>query len=137
MSKAVPVGTIMWQDLTIPEAELVRDFYRQVVGWEARGEEMGGYEDFHMLLPGTDQSVAGICHARGGNADLANVPPAWLIYIVVASVKESAAACQLLGGKVLVQPRDMGGGQFCVIQDPAGAVCALFEMPEEKNIHDA
>lgn len=137
MSKAVPVGTIIWQDLTIPDADPVRDFYRQVVGWEVRGEEMGDYADYHMMIPGTDQSVAGICHARGLNAGLANVPAAWLIYIVVASVEESAAACQALGGKVLLQSQAMGGGQFCVIQDPTGAVCALFEMPEEKNIHDA
>jgi predicted enzyme related to lactoylglutathione lyase len=123
----------MWQDLTLPDAGPVRDFYRQVIGWDVRGEDMGGYEDYHMLLPGTDQSVAGVCHAMGSNADLANVPPAWLIYIVVSNVKESAAVCQSLGGEVLVEPRPMGGGQFCVIQDPAGAVCALFELPEERN----
>jgi predicted enzyme related to lactoylglutathione lyase len=32
-----------------------------------------------------------------------------------------------LGGKVGAGPRMMGGGRFCVIQDPAGAMCALFK----------
>jgi predicted enzyme related to lactoylglutathione lyase len=128
MSQSVPVGTILWQDLTLPEAEPIRDFYRQVVGWDVRGEDMGGYEDYHMLLPGTDQSVTGICHARGANVDLAKLPPVWLMYIVVADMVESAAACLALGGKLLTQPRSMGGGLFCVIQDPAGAICALYQL---------
>ncbi|MBK9054416.1 MAG: VOC family protein [Chloroflexi bacterium] len=128
MSQSVPVGTILWQDLTLPEAEPIRDFYRQVIGWEVRGEDMGGYEDYHMLLPGTDESVTGICHARESNADLAQLPPVWLMYIVVADVAKSAAACQALGGKRLTEPRPMGAGLFCVIQDPAGAICALYQL---------
>ena len=86
-----------------------------------------------MLLPGTDESVAGICHAQGANADFAGLPPVWLMYIVVENVTVSAAACQTLGGKILIPPRPMGAGLFCVIQDPAGAICALFQMPEEQE----
>jgi hypothetical protein len=57
----------------------------------------------------------------------ASLPPQWLIYITVANVDISAATCLELGGKVLVDPKDMGGyGRYCVIQDPAGAVAALF-----------
>ena len=133
MSRALPIGTIMWQDLTIAQAEPIRDFYQQVIGWQAQGEDMGGYEDYHMLLPGTDESVAGICHAQGANADFAGLPPTWLMYIVVEDVAQSAAACQSLGGSILIPPRLMGAGLFCVIRDPAGAICALFQMPAEGN----
>ena len=117
-------GTIAWQDLTVPNAAEVRDFYRAVAGWESLGEDMGGYEDFHMLSPATGQSVAGICHARGANA---NLPPQWLIYITVEDVEKSAARCRALGGQVLDGPREMGGGRFCAVRDPAGAVCALYQ----------
>ena len=72
--------------------------------------------------------VAGICHARGSNAGL---PPQWLVYIQVASVAASARMCQDLGGKVLDGPRRMGAQDFCVIQDPAGAVAALMGPPSE------
>lgn len=119
------VGAILWQDLTVENATQVRDFYQQVVGWEARSENMGEYEDYHMIPPGQEGSVAGICHARGSNA---NLPPQWLIYITVADIEKSAAACQELGGAVLDGPRDMGTSRFCVIRDPAGAVCALFQL---------
>jgi predicted enzyme related to lactoylglutathione lyase len=118
------IGTVCWTDLTVADAEGVADFYRKVVGWTSTPFDMGGYRDYCMNTPESGKTVAGICHARGVNSDL---PPAWLIYIVVADVDASAAACKRLGGEVLAGPREMGGqGRFCVIRDPAGAVAALI-----------
>ncbi len=86
---------------------------------------MGDYHDYTMNSPADDQTKAGICHARGFNADL---PPVWLIYITVENVDEAAARCRSLGGKIVVAPKGMGAyGRYCVIQDPAGAHAALFE----------
>ena len=118
------VGTIAWRDLTVPNADSIRAFYEQVVGWKSSPVDLGSYSDFEMLQPSSGESVAGICHARGSNAEL---PPQWLIYIIVANVATSATRCVELGGHVLVAPRPLSGGTFCVIRDPAGAVCALFQ----------
>ncbi len=118
------VGSINWTDLTVANAEEVKNFYSQVVGWQTEPVDMGGYSDFSMMTPLSDQTVAGICYAQGVNADL---PPQWLIYITVNDVDQSAARCIELGGKVVAGPRELGEqGHFCVIQDPAGAVAALF-----------
>ena len=117
------IGSIVWQDLTVSNAPEVRDFYCQVVGWTYTDHDMEEYNDFNINLPGTAETVAGICHARGTNA---NIPPQWLVYISVADVAESARRCEELGGKVIDGPRTMGGATFCVIQDPAGAVAALI-----------
>ena len=117
------IGSIVWQDLTVPNAPEVRDFYCQVVGWEYTGHDMEGYNDFNINLPGAAETVAGICNARGSNA---NVPPQWLVYISVADVAASVRRCEELGGKVVDGPRSMGETTFCVIQDPAGAVAALI-----------
>jgi hypothetical protein len=118
------MGTVGWIDLTVADATAVRDFYSQVMGWAPSPVPMGGYDDYTMVAPGTGEPAAGICHARGSNADL---PPQWLIYITVADVDASASRCVELGGKVLAGPRGMGSyGRYCVIQDPAGAVAALF-----------
>jgi hypothetical protein len=122
------VGKILWQDLTVPNAEEIRKFYQKIIGWDCLPEDMDGYNDFHMVLPSTGNSVAGICHARGVNAD---VPPVWLVYINVENVDESAKLCQELGGEVIAGPRPMAGGRFCVIRDPAGAICALYRPPDE------
>ena len=126
MSNSKPeVGTIGWTDLTISNAEEIRNFYSRVVGWKPQPLSMGQYDDYVMNTPETETSIAGVCHARGGNAGL---PPQWLIYITVANVDESIATCKSLGGKILAEAKNYSDmGRYCVIQDPAGAVCALFE----------
>ena len=58
-------GQIGWFDLTVPDAESVRDFYQHVTGWSASPVDMGGYQDYCMPPPGSQQPVSGICHARG------------------------------------------------------------------------
>lgn len=127
MSETHPmaIGSVGWFDLTVEHAEQIRDFYTQVVGWSFSRIDMGGYFDYNMLLPASDTPVAGICHARGENADL---PSQWLLYITVADIDASAKICADLGGKVLSQPKSIGHyGRICVIQDLAGAVAALFQ----------
>ena len=122
------IGAINWTDLTVDNAEGIKDFYSKVVGWNFAPVSMGDYNDFTMNTPESGKSAAGICHARGVNADL---PPQWLIYITVANVEKSAEQCLALGGKIIIAPKEMGSyGKFCVIQDPAGAVAALFESGE-------
>lgn len=124
MSEENQVGKIGWIDITVDDASGMRDFYKQVVGWQAEDVSMGDYADFSMAMPASGEPVSGICHARGGNADL---PSGWLIYIVVADIRASAAACTENGGKVLVEPRGLAGGHFCVIEDPSGAAAALYQ----------
>ncbi len=119
------VGSVSWADLTVENADDIRDFYSQIVGWQPVGLDMGGYDDYCMNEPGTDTSVAGICHARGGNRDL---PAQWLIYITVEDLDKSMSKCVELGGEVINGPRQAGEqGRYCVIRDPAGAVAGLFE----------
>ena len=101
----------MWTDLTVPNANAIRDFYKQVVGWEATPVDMGGYSDYCMGP--ADGPVAGVCHARGANA---NIPAQWLIYITVDDIERSIDECGRLGGRVIDGPRGMSGGRFCVIR---------------------
>ncbi len=110
--------------MSTDDAAGVRDFYKAVVGWETEDVDMGGYADYVMKTPGSGDHVSGVCHAKGSNAEL---PSGWLIYIVVADVEQSAAACLENGGKVVVEPRGLAGGRFCVIEDPGGSVAALYQ----------
>lgn len=119
------IGSIGWVDLTVENADQVRDFYKEVVGWGTTPVGMGEYSDYCMDQPGDGRSVAGVCHARGTNAGL---PAQWLIYITVEDLDRSMSRCQERGGQVIAGPKGMGPqGRYCVIQDPAGAVAALFE----------
>lgn len=133
MSTQATAGTIGWVDLTVADASGLRDFYKAVVGWTSSDVKMGEYNDYCMHSSPTSPPVAGICHARGQNA---NLPPQWLIYLVVADLDVSIKECRARGGEVLAGPHDMGGqGRFCVIRDPAGAVAALYSAG--KNPHPA
>ena len=119
-------GTLEWIDLTVEDAEHVRDFYADIVGWTPEPVSMGEYDDYNMVTAG--EPVAGVCHARGSNAAL---PPVWLPYFRVSNLEQSLARCLKRGGQVVAGPRSAGPGmQYGVIRDPAGAAAALFENEE-------
>lgn len=124
MSDNSQVGKIGWIDMTVDDADGLRDFYKSVVGWGTEAVSMGEYSDYSMIPPDSNEAVTGICHARGSNAEL---PGGWLIYITVADVDASAVACTANGGEVLVEPKGLAGGRFCVIRDPSGATAALYQ----------
>ena len=101
------------------------DFYAAVVGWKPDPCDMGGYNDYSMVAP-DGECIAGVCHARGVNAD---IPPQWLMYVNVENLERSLVECNKHGGSVLVAPRGVMGGQMCVIRDPAGTV-SLYQSGE-------
>jgi hypothetical protein len=118
-------GKIEWVDLTVPNAVEIKNFYSKVVGWNSEEVSMGNYSDFSMISPTNNQAAAGICHKLETNAAF---PSQWMIYITVLNIEESISQCIALGGKILLGPKEMTGhGKYCIIQDPANAVCALFE----------
>lgn len=119
------VGTIGWIDLTVENAGDVRDFYAEVVGWKPEDVPMGEYSDYSMTTPDSRTATTGVCHRQGTNAA---APGGWMIYINVADMDASVAKVTERGGKVVVDPKSMGDmGRYCMIEDPSGATCALFE----------
>ena len=127
---AASIGCISWVDLTVADASTSRDFYQEVVGWSVKDVEMedagGNYADYSML-GGDGNPAAGICHARGVNADL---PPVWMLYLPVGDIVESLRRAIEEGGKIIKKPAGSDEGfTYAVIQDPVGAFLAL--MPAE------
>lgn len=121
-------GSFGWIDLTTDHTEQLVPFYEKVIGWKSSGLPMGAYEDYIMS---SEDNVgrAGICHNDGPNK---GIPPFWMVYFNVKDLSESIKAVEANGGKVVHGPRSAGGsGRFCMIQDPAGAYCALFEHAPE------
>ena len=123
MGERPEVGSIGWIDLTVADAEGVRDFYAAVVGWTPVPTPVAGYDDFTMQLPDSGKAVAGICHALGPNVGL---PAQWLMYVTVADLDASVAQVNGRGGEVIVGPKGESY-RYAVIRDPAGAVCALIQ----------
>lgn len=121
-----PVGRIAWLDLTVADAPMVRDFYREVVGWsveEVAMEDAGeGYADYSMI-GGDGEAAAGVCHARGVNLGL---PPVWLLYLPVADLGESLDVARREGGRVVREIAGQDGRPlYAVVEDPVGVAFAL------------
>jgi predicted enzyme related to lactoylglutathione lyase len=59
-------GKFIGASLTVKQAEKVRDFYKQVIGWEHVLMDKGDYHDFRMVAS-DGQFVAGIHHQTTKN----------------------------------------------------------------------
>ena len=119
------IGEMAWIDLSVQNAEQIKDFYQDVIGWKAEEISMGDYCDYAMSSPQDNEAVSGICHATGVNADL---PASWLPYFLVADIHQAVSQVTQKGGELLTPIKSMGGDdKYVVIKDPAGAVCALYD----------
>lgn len=112
-----------WCDISVPDATALCDFYAGVTGLTPVGVDMGGYADYTLTDPATGAGLAGVCHARGVNADL---PPVWLVYFTVSNLDEALALAVQRGGRLAAGPKGEGP-RFAVVQDPAGAYFALYQ----------
>ena len=70
-------------------------------------------------------------------AKKAGAPPHWLAYVSVPSVDETLQQAEGLGAKKLMGPMDIPTvGRFAVIQDPQGAVLAIYTAAGDAPDHD-
>ena len=70
MNNKPGISHIEWVDLCIENADSVRDFYANVVGWKPEPVAMGDYNDYSMISPDSGAAIAGVCHQRGTNSEL-------------------------------------------------------------------
>lgn len=130
------LGELAWMDLTVPNAEQVKEFYQKVLGWQSDAVSMSAgnenYEDYTMIATkpesgedATDsQFVTGVCHAKGANKDM---PAVWLPYFLVADIDIAASTVQATKGELITEIKSMGDDKYVVIKDPAGAQCVLYQ----------
>ena len=119
------MGGLAWFDLTVDDAEGVRDFYTSVMGWKYGACDMDGYDDYSMKVPETGEDFTGVCHKRGCNGDM---PSQWMLYFTVKDIDSALATVVEKGGKQVTEIKSFGESKYAVIQDPAGAVCALYQV---------
>lgn len=118
----------IWTDITVSDADKLKDFYTQVFGWTveevAMEDEVGSYVDYAMVDK-DGNGVGGICNKRGVNKDL---PSQWIVYFTVRDAQKSVETCLKLGGNILKESRNEDGEIFyALIEDPSGAVVAFMQ----------
>jgi aquaporin Z len=112
-----------WMDLTVPDADTLKDFYASALGWKADPVDMGEYSDYNMVRD--DGSIAGgVCHRRGPNVD---IPPVWIAYAPVEDLEACVARVLEHGGEVITGPKGTDEYRYAIIRDPAGAALGLIQ----------
>ena len=112
-------GALTWNELASVDPEASADFYGELFGWKAEP-----FEGTPMKYLGIQNSEG---HGNGGIRDtMENEPTYWLVYFGTADIDGDAAKAAELGATVLAPPMDIGVGKIAVLQDPQGAVFALY-----------
>lgn len=120
------IGQFFWSDLTVPNANNLKDFYKEVTGWQvqeiAMDDQGDSYVDYAMMID-NETPAGGICHQRGVNK---KIPPQWVMYINVENVEESLKKALSLGGKLIQESKKKDGTyNYVIVEDPEGAVFGL------------
>lgn len=125
-------GTFCWVELATTNGEAAKKFYTQLFGWDFTDNPIGPGMVYTMLkLNGKD---VGALYTMPAEMTAKGVPPNWLSYVSVDSADESAAKAKSLGATLLKEPFDVfTAGRMAVIQDPTGAVFAIWQAGTQKG----
>jgi len=118
-------GHFFWQEYLARDAGQALGFYKQVAGYSSEISDSRLGVEYHVLKK-----------ARGGAglfqlpANVVDVQPNWLPYVLVDDAAALATRVAALGGRVIVPAApERRNNSLIVIADPAGAVLALQKYP--------
>ena len=135
ITSATPIGDendpqpreFSWHELVTTNADAALDFYKNLFGWEVKGNfDMGDAGVYQMF--GRDRFTYGGVMNKAGDAP---AQPYWLHYVSVADSADAAAErAKEAGATLLSGPMEVpGGDRIAVLTDPQGAVFAVHSKP--------
>lgn len=121
------VGDFSWHELATSDPKAAQEFYRALFGWEhASSFEMGPGDTYWMFKRGGGTKTLGGIYRKRPEM---SAPPNWLCYVRVPNADKAAAAATRAGGKVLIGPLDVpGGDRIAMCLDPQGAMFAVHTV---------
>jgi uncharacterized protein len=118
-------GLFFWQEYLAKDAAKALEFYTRLAGYQPAITDSRLGVEYHVLKK-----------ARGGAglfqlpADVVDVQPNWLPYVLVDDPEDLAARVTALGGRILVPAApERRNRSLVVIADPGGAPLALQKFP--------
>lgn len=123
-------GALAWNELGTRDVAAAKQFYGAVFGWAFDDQDMGEMGTYTILKLGEDM-VGGLMDIGGRVPD--EVPAHWLAYFAVEDTDAAVAKAQAERGNVTFGPVDIPAGRFAVVSDPAGAVFAVIQMPDQTS----
>ena len=120
------MGGFSWHELATTDFQAAWKFYRALFGWQHTSSvEMGPAGTYFMFGLGDGVPVGGIY-----NKPLEVPMPNWLPYIHVPFADDTGKAATRAGGRVIVDPLEVpGGDRVVVFLDPQGATIAAHSKP--------
>jgi hypothetical protein len=103
-------------------------FYKKLMGWETRDDEIPGGVYTMLLLD--DGAVGGMFQIDEAMKQQ-GVPSHWVTYVAVADADATVARAKELGGTVLRDAFDvMEFGRMASLQDPGGAPFSIWQAKQ-------
>ena len=119
-------GTFCWVELGTSDDQAAKKFYTELFGWDYVDNPMGP-DGLYTLLKLEGKDVGGL-YKLLPDMVAQGIPPHWLSYVSVTNVDESAEKAKALGATIMSGPLDVSEiGRMAVVQDPTGAVFALWQ----------
>lgn len=119
-------GTFCWVELGTSDGEAGKKFYTELFGWEYTDNPTGPGMVYTMLKQ--DGKDIGGLYQLMPEMTAQGIPPHWLSYISVPNADETAAKAKEAGATLMKEPFDVFTiGRMAVVQDPTGAVFALWQ----------
>ena len=118
-------NSLVWFEIPADNVERAKSFYGALFGWKIE-KLPGPMEYWHIDTGGADDTPDGGLMKRQnpGQQGITN-------YIAVASVDESAAKVEKLGGKICMPKTEVPEmGYFVICQDPENNTFALWQRSE-------
>ncbi|MXQ55684.1 VOC family protein [Shimazuella alba] len=124
---------LCWIDIKTLDMDMTKQFYRKFLGWQFKEERLSNRMYTKIYLAENE---------IGGLTDL-NLPifakgimPHVSCYVEVDNVDQMAVRVLDLGGKLLLEPFDVGDlSRMATIQDPTGAVLTLWETQKFRGMN--
>lgn len=112
-------GQFVWHELMTTDTKSAGEFYSKIMGWKSKP---WAEDRSYTLLQMDGRQMAGLMATQTPGA-----PPSWLTYIGTPNVDETVKQAGALGAKVHKAPSDIPTiGRFAILEDPLGAVFAVF-----------
>ena len=120
-SEAAMANPFVHVELNTPDVDRAKSFYCKLFDWKM--------ED--MPMPGGSYTIINVGEGTGGGLlkhPMPGAPSMWLAYVLVDDIGASTRQAKSLGGSVKKDVTEVPGvGWFSIIEDPTGAVLALWK----------
>jgi len=113
-------GALAWNELQSPDLDASVAFYASLFGWAM--QDAPGMETRYVTIRNGEANNGGM-----RALDPPGTPPGWLVYLGTEDIDAALVRVQELGGVNLAGPIDIQMAKFAIVQDPQGAVFALYD----------